>query len=144
VPTIRRSRTLAADPKRVWAVIEDPHHMPRWWPGVKRMESVQDDRFTQVHMTKRGRPVRMDFRVLESEAPHRRSWEQELEGTPFERHLNESVTEVVLEPAGEGTNVTLVTRQKLRGYSRTGGLLFRRATGSRLTEALEELERICG
>jgi uncharacterized protein YndB with AHSA1/START domain len=144
VPTIRRSRTLAADPKRVWAVIEDPHHMPRWWPGVKRMESVQDDRFTQVHMTKRGRPVRMDFRVLESEAPRRRSWEQELEGTPFERHLSDSVTEVVLEPAGEGTNVTLVARQKLRGYSRTGGLLFRRATGSRLTEALEELERICG
>ncbi len=118
--------------------------MPRWWPGVKRMESVQDDRFTQVHMTKRGRPVRMDFRVLESEAPRRRSWEQELEGTPFERHLNESLTEVVLEPVGEGTNVTLVQRQKLRGYSRTGGLLFRRATGSRLTEALEELERICG
>jgi hypothetical protein len=117
--------------------------MPRWWPGVVRMEGVEEDRFTQVFMTKKGRPVRIDFRVVCSEPQSRRSWEQEIEGTPFERVLNESVVEVALEPEGAGTRVTIVQRQKLRGYSRTGGLLLRRATGGKLQEALDGIVRAC-
>ena len=58
-----------------------------------------------------------------------RAWEQEIPGTPFERVLEESVIEVVLEPEGVGTRVTIAQRQKLKGYSRTGGFLLRRATG---------------
>jgi hypothetical protein len=107
------------------------------------MEGVEEDRFTQVFTTKKGRPVRLDFRLLESEAPVRRAWTQELSGTPFERVLAESVTEVVLEPEHEVTRVTIAQRQKLRGYSRTGGFLLRRATNSRLDEALDGLERVC-
>lgn len=118
--------------------------MPRWWPGVKRMEGVQEDRFTQVFTTTKGRSVRLDYRLLESRPPWRRSWEQELAGTPFERLLNESVIEVELEPEGEGTRVRLAQRQRLRGYSRTGWFLLRRATRRRLDEALDGLERICG
>jgi hypothetical protein len=115
--------------------------MPRWWPGVVRMEGVEQDRFTQVFMTKKGRPVRVDFRLVSSEPPSRRCWEQEIEGTPFERVLNESVIEVALEPEGSGTKVTIVQRQKLRGYSRTGGLLLRRATGGKLADALDGISR---
>jgi uncharacterized protein YndB with AHSA1/START domain len=151
MPTTRRSRTLPATLQQVWAVIEDPHHMPRWWPEVTRMEGVQEDRWTQVFTTKKGRPVRADFHLLESDPPDahdgalgRRSWEQDLVGTPFERVLNESITEVRLEAAGAGTHVTIEQRQKLRGYSRTGGPLLRRATGGKLDEALDGLERICG
>jgi uncharacterized protein YndB with AHSA1/START domain len=153
VAVARRTRVLRTPAERVWELIEDPHHMPRWWPGVTRMEGVEEDRFTQVFTTKRGKPVRMDLRVLESDPPHaggagRRVWEQELPGTPFERVLGEAVTEVVVEPValadGVGTRVTIAQRQKLRGYSRTGGLLLRRATGKKLNEALEGLERICG
>lgn len=141
--TTTRERTLAADQQRVWEVIEDPHHMPRWWPGVNRMEGVESDRFTQVFTTKRGRPVRVDFRLLVSEPPWRRVWEQEIEGTPFQRVLGESITEILLQPAGEGTQVTIAQSQKLKGYSRTGGFLLRRATRKRLDEALEGLEQIC-
>jgi carbon monoxide dehydrogenase subunit G len=140
----RRSRNIEATPERVWEVIQDPHHMPRWWPGVTRMEDVQDDRFTQVFTTKKGRPVRVDFHVLASDSPARRCWEQEVVGTPFERVLNESITELFLEPDGPGTRVTIEQRQKLRGYSRTGGFMLRRATRKRLDEALDGLERICG
>jgi carbon monoxide dehydrogenase subunit G len=143
MPVTTRERRIAADQRRVWEVIEDPHHMPRWWPGVKRMEGVEDDRFTQVFFTKRGRPVRMDFRLLASEPPWRRVWEQKVAGTPFERVLSQAITEIVLEPADGGTRVTLAQDQKLRGYSRTGGFLLRRATRKRLDEALEGLERIC-
>jgi uncharacterized protein YndB with AHSA1/START domain len=139
----RRSRTIRAPLQTIWEVLEDPHHMPRWWPGVRRMEGVEDDRFTQVFQTKKGRSVRLDFHVLESEAPRRRVWEQELIGSPLERVLAESITEIELEPAQDGTRVTIEQRQKLRGYSRTGGFMWRRATASRLDEALDSLADIC-
>jgi Polyketide cyclase / dehydrase and lipid transport len=147
-----RTRRLAAPPEAIWGVIEDPFTMPRWWPGVERIEGVAEDRFTQVLRTKRQRAVRMDFRVLVSAPPGtggspagHRTWEQEVQGTPFERVLHQAVTEVLLEPAdGGGTQVTIAQLQKLRGYSRTGTLLLRRATDKRLAEALDGLERICG
>ena len=143
MPTSQSQRTLAVPVEAVWRVIEDPHHMPRWWPGIARMEGVEEDRFTQVLMTKRGKPVRADFRIVASEPPWRLAWEQELAGTPFERVLSELTTEVALESVAGGTRVTIAQNQKLRGYSRTGGLLMRRATDGRLKEALEGLERAC-
>ena len=142
MPTARRSRTLAADPAHVWRVIEDPHHLPRWWPGVQRVEHVGEDHWTEVFITKKGRPVRSDFRLLESDPPRHRSWGQEVAGTPFERVLRESVVELELEPTGEGTLVTICQRQLLRGYGRTGGFLLKRATARKLGEALDGLERI--
>ncbi|MFL5845272.1 MAG: SRPBCC family protein [Solirubrobacteraceae bacterium] len=140
----RRSRLIPAAPQSVWEVLVDPHHMPRWWPGVTRMEGVTDDSWTQVFMTKRGRPVRVDFHLLASDPPWRRMWEQEIPGTPFERVLDQAVTEIALEPEEGGTRVIIEQRQKLKGYSRTGGFLLRRATASKLDEALEGLARICG
>ncbi len=142
--TAQRSRRLTASQQELWELISDPHHMPRWWPGVERVEGVGEGRFTQVFRTKRGRPVRADFHVLDAQPPWLCSWEQELPGTPFARVLAESVLEVHLEPAGEGTEVTIAQRQKLRGYSRTGGLLLRRATSAKLDEALDGLARITG
>jgi uncharacterized protein YndB with AHSA1/START domain len=144
VPATHRSRTLRASQQDLWELIADPHHLPRWWPGVARVEGVEADRFTEVFKTKRGHPVRADFHVIESQAPWQRAWEQEIPGTPFERVLNELVIEVRLEPApGGGTEVTIAQQQKLRGYSRTGGFLLRRATASKLDEALDGLARIC-
>jgi carbon monoxide dehydrogenase subunit G len=144
----RRTRLIEAPAHAVWAVVADPHHFPRWWPGVVRMEGVHDDRFTQVYTTKRGRAVRMDFRMIASDPPEdggsaRVSFAQEVAGTPFERVLNQSVTQVAMEPEDRGTRVTIAQQQKLRGYSRTGGWMLRRATGRRLQEALEGLERVC-
>lgn len=148
MPTTRRSRVMGAPPDRVWSLIEDPHHMPRWWPGVKRMEDVQEDRWTQVFTTKKGRAVRLDFRLISSEPPGpggeppgSRRWEQELYGTPFERVLTEAITEMVVEGSEQGSRVTLTQIQKLRGYSRTGGFLLRRATRTRLDAALEGLDQ---
>jgi uncharacterized protein YndB with AHSA1/START domain len=137
----RRSRTVSAAPQALWELIEDPHHMPRWWPGVTRMEAVEPDRWTQVFVTKKGKPVRVDFHLLASEPTHRRMWEQEVAGTPFERVLDESITEILIEPVGPGTQITIEQRQKLRGYSRTGGFMLRRAMATKLDEALDGLER---
>jgi uncharacterized protein YndB with AHSA1/START domain len=151
MPTARRTRRLAVPPERVWEVVADPHHMARWWPEVRRMEGISDDRFTQVFMTKKGRMVRADQFLLEveppvpgSEEPARICWTQELEGTPFERVLEESVTEVLLQGEDGETLVTISQSQKLRGYSRTGGFLLRRATRRKLDQALDGLERALG
>jgi uncharacterized protein YndB with AHSA1/START domain len=142
VAAARRTRTIAAAPLQVWEVLQDPDHFPRWWPGVTRMEGVGPEGWTQVFTTKKGRAIRVDFRLLESDPPWRRMWEQEIPGTPFERVLIESITEVALEPVDGGTKVTVELRQKLKGYSRTGGMMLRRATNKRLDEALEGLERL--
>jgi uncharacterized protein YndB with AHSA1/START domain len=144
MPIAQSRRTLAADQQQLWDLIAGAHHFPSWWPGVIRMEGVSDDRFTQVFKTKRGRPVRIDFHIVMSEAPRMRAWEQEIAGTPFERVLNELVIEIELQPTNGGTEVTISQQQKLRGYSRTGGFLLRRATRNRLSEALDGLERISG
>lgn len=115
-----------------------------------RVEGVSAERFTHVYTTKKGKAVRIDFRVLASEAPDteqpgRRRWEQDIPGTPFERVLREAITEVSLEPGSPaGTRVTILQRQKLRGYSRTGGWMLRRATRRRLDGALDGLARILG
>ncbi len=143
MPLTRVSRTLAASPEVVWEVVADPHHQPRWWPRVRRMEGVDAERFTQVLGTDRGRGLRADFVVLECE-PHRVRWSQELVGTPFERLLDEAETSVSLEPAttdAGATCVTLELRQRLHGWSRLVPFLFKRAAQRQLGEALDGLER---
>jgi uncharacterized protein YndB with AHSA1/START domain len=148
----KRSRVIGASTPDVWGLLSDPHHFPRWWPGVVRVEGVSQDRWTHVYTTKKGRAVRIDFRLLSSEPPEEgstsagcRSWEQEIQGTPFERVLHAAITEVRLESAGPSeTRVTIEQDQRLKGYSRTGGWMLRRATNSRLNEALDGLERVLG
>lgn len=138
--TTTRTRRIAAAPDAVWEVICDPHHLPRWWPGVTRVEGVRADRFTQVIPTRRGKPVRLDFVVVESQRPLRRAWTQELAGTPFERLLSSWTTRITLEPDGEGgCVVTLEEHQQLRGSLRAGLLLQRRPARRRVEAALKSL-----
>jgi uncharacterized protein YndB with AHSA1/START domain len=145
VPRTTRSATVPAPPEEVWRTVADPHHLPRWWPRVQRVEGVEPERFTQVLATDRGRSVRADFRVLESRAPAVRRWAQDVAGTPFERVLRSAETDVRLEPAGEGeTRVILTLRQRLRGRGLLGPILVRRAAADRLQEALAALTRLHG
>jgi carbon monoxide dehydrogenase subunit G len=144
MPTTRRSRMVAAVPERVWQTVSDPYHLPRWWPRVERVESVTADHFTEVLTTERGRAVRADFRVVDSRAPERHAWEQELAGSPFERIMTAARTEVRLAPEGAGTRVTVLVRQDMRGTARFGGFMVRRATRRVLDEALTALEGLHG
>ena len=135
-----RSRSIAASREAVWAIVSDPNHLPRWWPGVTRIEDIRGGHFTQVIPTRRGKPVRLDFRVLESEPPSRVSWTQELAGTPFERLLSAWTTTITLEPAAGGACVvTVEEHQQLRGTFRAGLLLQRRPASRRLESALGSL-----
>ena len=143
MPRTARTRTLRARPDAVWEVVGDPHHFPRWWPRVERVEAVDAGRWTKVFVTRKGHTVRADFELVDSRPPTLRAWRQEVEDSPFERVLGDAVTEVRIEPAGEGSSVTIEQRQKLRGLARLGRFLVRRATARVLDEALDGLERAC-
>ena len=88
MPTARRSRIIAAPAEQLWEVIGDPHHLPRWWPRVTRVEDVEGNAFTEVMRTAKGKFVRADFQLVEADERSRSlKWEQRLAGTPFGRLL---------------------------------------------------------
>jgi uncharacterized protein YndB with AHSA1/START domain len=142
MPTVVRTRTIAAPQERVWELVSDPYHLPRWWPTVQRVEDVTGDAWTTVATSSRGRAVRFDWSRVYIQAPERVVWRQELAQTPFERFLRESVTGVILEPSGQATKVELRIVRKLRGLARFGGLQMRRAVRRELDGALDQLEAV--
>ncbi|HEX4564731.1 MAG TPA: SRPBCC family protein [Solirubrobacteraceae bacterium] len=146
MPTATRSRTVTAPLEDMWALIGDPHHLPRWWPRVERVEDVRDGAFTEVMRTAKGKVVRADFELARLD-PNTRSlcWQQRLLGTPFERLLTSAETEISLAPMGTGTQVTIELRQTLNGFlARIGSFMVRRAAVATVDEALANLERIVG
>ena len=165
MPTARRSRTIAAPAQELWELICDPHHLPRWWPRVTRVEGVtltatgEADAFTEVMKTRRGKLVRADFDVVRGDDGERTlTWVQRVAGTPFAAVLQSAETELRLTPAGEdaaATEVTLELRQEmarsaarggtfLRIAPRFGAPLVRRAAAATLEQALDGLELISG
>jgi uncharacterized protein YndB with AHSA1/START domain len=173
MPNASASRTIAAPVLQLWEVIRDPHHLPRWWPRVTRVEDVQDGAFTEVMRTRKGKLVRADFNVVARDDGERSlTWVQQIDGTPFARVLKSAETQVRLAPVGTSapasghggagaatglaTEVTIELRQAMAGYSaarpglftgfsaRFGGRLVRRAAQATIEEALDGLERISG
>ena len=64
----------------------------------------------------------------------------QMEGSPFAKFMSAASEGARVEPSGDGCTVTLEIRQKLRGLSRFGGFLVKRATKRQLDEALDRLE----
>jgi hypothetical protein len=111
--------------------------------NVEQKASGRRSQWTKVLETAEGRGVRADFRCLSSAKNERYVWEQQLEGTPFARHLRSSRIEIALRPAGEGegTQIDLSSVQVLKGLSRLGSPMMRRGQGAILDEALDGIER---
>jgi uncharacterized protein YndB with AHSA1/START domain len=130
----------------VWKLVSDPYSLPRWWPHTSRVENVERrsggrrSQWTKVLETGEGRGVRADYRCLSSAENERYVWEQQLEGTPFARHLRSARIEIGLRPDGEGTRVDLSSVQSLRGLSRLGSPMLRRGQREILDEALDGIE----
>ena len=147
MPKVTRSREVEAEPQQVWRLVSDPHNLPRWWPRLQRVEAVEKtsagerSQWTKVLGTRDGRGVRADYRCLHSTQPTRYVWEQQLAGTPFEKHLNSATVEIRLKPSrdGSGTRVEITSAQRLRGLSRLGDPLMRGAAKRLVDEALAGL-----
>jgi uncharacterized protein YndB with AHSA1/START domain len=146
VARVTRTRTVEAPPSEVWKLVSDPYSLPRWWPRTARVENVDPKpggkrtQWTKVLQTSEGRSVRADFRCVSSAEGERYAWEQDLAGTPFERHLKALRVEVGLRGRGGGTEVSLTEEQSLKGMSKLGSPLMRRARGAVLEEALDGIE----
>jgi uncharacterized protein YndB with AHSA1/START domain len=152
--TARRKRTIGAPVEELWQIVSDPHHLPRWWPRVTRVEDVNDRAFTEVMRTKKGKSVRADFDITHSDASgHELVWSQRVEGTPFAHVLRSAETELHLTRANtRESEVEIELRQVLVGFSPRlgrisgsayfGGYMVRRAAAVTLEEALDGLERI--
>lgn len=140
-----RRRRIAAPASALWSLISDPYHLPRWWPNTQRVENVTEGEpaersWTQVLETRDGRGVRADYRCVGASDGERYAFEQTVEGTPFERFVKRARTEIELKPQGGETEVTMSLDRKLRGLSRLGSPMMRRAIGRQLNEALTGLE----
>jgi hypothetical protein len=109
--------------------------------SVDRVKGGRRSVWTKVLRTGDGRGVRADYRCISSAEGERYVWEQQLADSPFERHLRRSEVEVNLKPDGPKTQVSLTSRQTLRGMSRLGSPLMSRGQGEILKEALDGLER---
>jgi hypothetical protein len=127
--------------------VADPHHLPRWWPLASRVEDVQEAgdggaaRWTVLLKTERGTGVRADFTRTVWEPVARLGWAQQVAGTPFERILKAASIAIAISPTADGAVVTLTSEETLRGLSRLGAPMMRRAAGRRLAEALGNLDR---
>jgi uncharacterized protein YndB with AHSA1/START domain len=121
---VRRSRTIQASPEDLWDVLGDPHHLPRWWPRVSRVEAVtltgtgDLDAFTEVLTGPSGKIVRADFKLLEQVDRQRIVWSQQVENTPFARVLRSAETEITLAGAAQGG----AARRLAPGGHAAGGL----------------------
>ena len=94
MPTVSRSRVIAAIPEHVWDVVADPERLVDWWPRVQRVEEIEPKAWTTVlGSPKGGRSLRADYTLVASEHPRRRSWRHEVAASPFERVLTDSVTD---------------------------------------------------
>jgi uncharacterized protein YndB with AHSA1/START domain len=130
---------------RVWDLVSDPHNLPRWWPRTIRVEDVRGHgkrtRWTQVLETEAGKGIRADYRCTRSTEGSRIAWEQDVAGTPFDRIVREASVAVELHPADGGTEISLTHERRLRGLSRLGSPMMRRAAKRELIEAIDGLER---
>ena len=147
---VTRTREIEAPVGEVWKLVSDPYSLPRWWPRTGRVENVdakpggKRSAWTKVLQTSEGRGVRADFRCVSSAENERYVWEQELEGTPFERHLKSLRVEIGLRERDGKTKVSLTEEQTLKGMSKFGSPLMRRARGDILDEALDGIEEALG
>lgn len=148
MPRVTRRRTVEAPVPEVWKLVSDPYALPRWWPRVSRVEDVdarsggRRSQWTKVLETQHGRGVRADYRCVSSAEPERYVWEQQLEGSPFAKHLKDSRVEIELHAAGEGeTRVVLTSEQTMRGMSRLGGWMMRKGQRDILDAALDGIDR---
>ena len=136
---IRRDTVVPAAPEEVWRLVSDPAHLARWWPGVTRVEEATTDAWTTVLSSPKGKSVRADYTRVEEEDGRRLAWRQEVEESPFERILASAATEIALEPADDGTRVTIALEQRPRGWARFAPLQFRSAGVRLVVGALDGL-----
>jgi len=145
VPVVTRKREFPVTPEVVYDLVADPRKQAGWWPRVTRIEDVagkpraERTRWTSVLQADSGRLLRLDYRCTAATRPVRYEWEQELEGTPFEKHLARQAVLIAIEPSAVGSRLSISTVHSLRGTAKLAGFAMRKGQRSLLDEALDGL-----
>ena len=85
-------RSRAPHRRTVWELVSDPHNLPRWWPRTSgsrtstQAGAASAAQWTKVLGTAAARACGPTTAASARARRERYVWEQELEGTPFERH----------------------------------------------------------
>jgi hypothetical protein len=108
---------------------------------VREVPGGRRSRWTTVLGTRRGTGVRVDYRCTGASEGDRYAWAQEIDGTPFAKVLRSATLEIRLTRRDGDTMVTLAGDDRLRGLSRLGSPMMRRAMRRRLDDALDGIER---
>ena len=142
---LRRETLVAALPDEVWEVVSDPEQLPRWWPGVTRVEEATPESWSTVLAAPRGKAVRADYTRLEAVAGELLEWRQDVAGSPFERILASALTTIALAPTeGGATRVVIGLDHKPRGWARLAPLQFRAAGSRQVQGAVDGLKALFG
>jgi uncharacterized protein YndB with AHSA1/START domain len=142
---ISRERVVSAAPEEVWRIVSDPTRLAAWWPGVKRVEEATGEAWTTVLVSPKGKTVRADYTMVDTDEPERLLWRHEVQESPFERLLSESTTEIVLAAdAAGGTLVRLILDQRPRGWARLSPFQLRAAASQQADAALDGLAGLLG
>lgn len=150
MPVVSRKREFPASPEAVYDVISDPRRQAGWWPRVVRIEDVagrpgaERTRWTSVLQADSGRMLRLDYRCTAANRPKRYEWEQELEGTPFEKHLVRQAILTEIRPSGAGAEVTLTAVHTIRGMAKVAGFAMKKSQRDLLDTALGALGELLG
>ena len=148
MPRVSRRQRLEASPGDIWRVVSDPYHLPRWWPRTQRVENVTSGprRAASGPRCWRRETGGACAPTIAASAPQRASAtcsSSSWRGHPSTGSCARPAPRSDAARAGRH-RVTMTAEQRLRGLSRLGGLMMRRAMGRTLSEALNGLERATG
>lgn len=113
-----QTETMIARPAEdVFAFVADPSNDPTWCPSVKSVRQVHGDgpeegaRYAVVH-DPMGKPVDLDYEIVEREPPHRMVLRQD-------DHLGTFLTTYTLEPVGEQrTRLVQASDMRFKGWAK--------------------------
>ncbi len=137
---VSRTQVVAAPPAAVWADVADPHRLAEWYAFCDDVEVQAEDRWVLLGSWGSQRSA-VTVAVTERREPALLAWrhvEETLDGRPAPAMSAETTVEVALEPVGEGTEVTVTSRQVADGWARGLAirLLGKRQIGAMLDQSL--------
>ena len=132
---------MAAAPEAVWEVVSDPRRLARWWPRTERVKGITAKGWTTVLRSERGRAVRADWRLEQSE---RRCAGRGPRSSTARRSRGCCASAAWRRGSSAldgGTQVRLELRQRRAG-GQARAAQMRRAAGRELDGALDGLEDV--
>jgi uncharacterized protein YndB with AHSA1/START domain len=147
---VGRRRRVDASPEHLWALIDDPAQLSRWFGFAERIEIIEGSglgRRQRLYGRWGRKPSEIDQVVTEYDPLRRFGWrhvEERLGGKPAPKFAADTHFVIELHPDGDGTVVELKSTQVPAGTLR--GLVMhlfgKREVTQHMERSLDELARV--